>query len=206
MFDLKLMEEPDYCVEMKDSFNIIGEQVSYLMETINDFRSFLSPSTVPQETSLNQIIDKSLKIINKSLEIDGIKVIKNYNFNKIIRTFPNEIIQVLINIFRNSMDTYKSNEIKDPVITINGKETESFMEFEIIDNAGGIKPSIIDRIFEQYATTKSEKTASGLGLYMSKIIIDKHCQGKLTASNKNQGACFTIKLPLTIKLDKETSK
>ncbi|MDH5559790.1 MAG: HAMP domain-containing histidine kinase [Deltaproteobacteria bacterium] len=198
IFDLNASENPDFCENIKGLFDIIGEQVQYLTDTVNDFSDFLKPTKTPLNVNLNQIIDQSLKIISKSLEIESIEVVKNYDFNKNITTFPNEIVQVIINLLRNSIDAVKSNQTKDPKVYILGRQTDSYQELEIIDNGGGIKVPVIDEIFNQYFTTKDDAIGTGLGLYMSKIIIDKHCQGRLSASNKDQGACFTIRLPLNI--------
>ena len=105
-------------------------------------------------------------------------------------TYPNELKQVVLNLLKNAEDILLEKEIEHPVITI---ETQNNL-LRISDNAGGVPSEIIDKIFNPYFSTKTQKDGTGLGLYMSKTIIEEHCQGKLTVSNSDVGAVFEVTL------------
>ncbi|MEN6326876.1 MAG: HAMP domain-containing sensor histidine kinase, partial [Syntrophomonas sp.] len=126
----------------------------------------------------------------------NVSLTKEYGFKEEILTYPNELMQVFLNILKNATDAFVDREIEQPVIKIQGYESEGYQVVEIIDNAGGIPEEILDRIFDPYFSTKGPGIGTGLGLYMSKTIIEEHCGGRLLAKNIDTGACFTIYLPL----------
>jgi C4-dicarboxylate-specific signal transduction histidine kinase len=103
----------------------------------------------------------------------------------------------LINLINNSKDALIEKNIKNPIIKILAYKKASINYIELIDNAGGINNNLLDKIFEPYFTTK--KTGTGIGLYMSKIIIEKNMRGKLFAKNSKDGAVMVIKIKDTIK-------
>jgi signal transduction histidine kinase len=105
-------------------------------------------------------------------------------------------MQVFLNIIKNASDAFVDKEIVTPQITIQGLEADDYVEIEIYDNAGGIPDNILDKVFDPYFSTKGPGIGTGLGLYMSKTIVHEHCRGQLFARNTEEGACFTIKLPL----------
>lgn len=102
--------------------------------------------------------------------------------------------QVILNILKNAEDVLKERKIEEPHIDIRIQKEEEWETILIEDNAGGISPEILEHIFEPYFSTKSEKNGSGLGLYMSKIIIEEHCKGEILVKNGTMGAQFIIKL------------
>jgi len=104
-------------------------------------------------------------------------------------------MQVCINIIKNSKDALVRSGKKDKKIHIGLKKETDYLLISICDNGGGIKDAIIDKIFTPYFTTKSEKNGTGLGLYMSETIINKHLNGSIEAKNFNDGVCFNIRLP-----------
>ena len=106
----------------------------------------------------------------------------------------NEFMQVLINIVKNANDNFILKSTQNASITISTWDTQVSSIMSICDNGGGIDPLILAKIFDPYFSTKSEKNGTGLGLYMSKIIIQEHHQGKLSAQNTSDGVCFTIEL------------
>ncbi|MCP4757460.1 MAG: GHKL domain-containing protein [Proteobacteria bacterium] len=197
--NLKILNELDQMEKSAvDQFTTdIDRQIKYLSDTITDFRKFLSPTKKKEESNFGEIIENALKIIGKSLEIKNIAVEKNVSYRRSIETFPNELIQVVINLLKNAQDACLEKEIDRPTIVIEGGEANGCQRLSIKDNAGGLPDDIMNRIFDPYFTTKAEKDGTGLGLYMSKTIVEKHCQGTLTVSNLNQGACFEINLPVS---------
>jgi signal transduction histidine kinase len=105
-------------------------------------------------------------------------------------------MQVFLNIIKNATDALVERKIVEPRIIIKGYEADGYQVIEISDNAGGIPEDIIDKIFNPYFSTKGAAIGTGLGLYMSRTIIEEHCGGELRAKNLESGACFTSKLPI----------
>jgi C4-dicarboxylate-specific signal transduction histidine kinase len=123
-----------------------------------------------------------------------IELFENYSSSKKIKIYKKELVQVLINLIKNSQEILveKNSDIK--IIFINEYIKNNNVILQICDNAGGIEQENIHKIFEPYFTTKDEKNGTGLGLYISKVIIEKHLKGTIKAFNKDQGACFEISL------------
>ncbi|NOR57356.1 MAG: histidine kinase, partial [Sulfurimonas sp.] len=111
-------------------------------------------------------------------------------------TYYSEVIQVLLNIINNSKDIILLKNMSDGAIEIKTDSDDEYVYIEVCDNAGGIPEDVLPRIFEPYYTTKDEKGGTGLGLYMSKMIVEKHLKGTIVSTNINGGACFTLSLPL----------
>ena len=125
-------------------------------------------------------------------------MITNYKFNENINIYTTEIQQVILILLKNAEDALVDNEIENKTIEIITYKENDFAIIEIQDNAGGIASDIIYKIFDPYFSTKKAKEGTGIGLYMSKMIIKDHCKGEITASNNQDGAIFKIKLPLNI--------
>ena len=174
-------------LEMLDKINHFS---AHLSETINDFRNFFKPNKQQVETDYKKMLDSIFLMIENSLQIYNIKVSTNIGKLKTFRTYESEVKQVLLNLIKNAEDALVENKVKNPEIVIEINE----MKCTISDNAGGIPTEIIDKIFDPYFSTKIKKNGTGLGLYMSKIIIEDHCGGILNVENSELGASFTIEL------------
>jgi len=174
-------------IELADN---ISNYSSYLSSTIDDFRNFFKPDKVKENTSYSKIIDSVLGIIEVSITNKNIILEKNLHSDIVFYTYPNEIKQVLLNLIKNAEDVLLERNITNPTITIESQENI----LTISDNAGGIPDDIIEKVFDPYFSTKTKKDGTGLGLYMSKTIIEEHCNGKLTAYNNTKGAVFQIEL------------
>ncbi|MDF1879856.1 hypothetical protein JHD50_00835 [Sulfurimonas sp. MAG313] len=182
---------------IEDRIEKVNTYTQYLSTTITDFRNFFKPDKEKTMTSLNDIVLGSLKIIGTSIESDGISV-ETFLESKIeFLSYPNELKQVLLNILKNAQDVFTENSIKSPCICITTKNIENEVELCISDNAGGIDEKRIAYIFDPYFTTKEKKDGTGLGLYMSKLIVEDHCDGSIQVRNVDDGACFTLTLPLS---------
>ena len=174
------------------SLGKVEQYVKFLTTTIDDFRNFFKPDKKAEAVLLIDLINRTLEIIGKALEVNKITVhIDNRSQQKVV-TYSNEVMQVILNILKNIEDITKEQNLLDSYIIIRILEEKEYQKIEIDDNAGGIPLSVIDHIFEPYFSTKSEKNGTGLGLYMSKTIIEEHCRGKIFAQNINGGARFTI--------------
>ena len=168
----------------------IQEYIRTLSTTIDDFRNFYSKDKESTQVKLEDIAAKALKIIEPSLISKKIKIQEEYDSDKSIKLYENEIMQVILTILQNAQDNLLKKSIKEPSIKILTKNRT----ISICDNGGGIPKDILGKIFDPYFSTKEEKNGTGLGLYMSRTIIEEHHKGKLKVKNMDDGACFTIEL------------
>jgi len=166
----------------------------HLSKTIDDFRDFFKPNKKKIETSYDELIISVREITGVSIRNKNIELIQELNCHDRFITYPNEIKQVILNLIKNAEDALLEKRIEKPYIKISTyKENDKYI-LEVSDNAGGIPEDIIENIFDPYFSTKTQKEGTGLGLYMSKTIIEEHCDGKLTVANNNDGAVFTVEL------------
>ncbi len=166
----------------------------YLSNTIDDFRNFYKTNKEKKLTSFKEIVEAVLNIIQIPIENKNIKIIVDIKDEERFSTFSNEVRQAIMNLIKNAEDVLIEKDIKDPMITIRGYKQGKFHILEVEDNGGGIPEDIIEFIFDPYFSTKLEKDGTGLGLYMSKIIIEEHCGGVLSVKNGEKGAIFRIEL------------
>ncbi len=168
----------------------ISEYSQDLSATIDDFRDFFKPNREKTDTTYSKLIEGVLAIVEVSIINKNINIVKNLDSNDIFNTYPNELKQVILNLIKNAEDILLEKKIENPTITI---ET-SHRILRVSDNGGGIPEDIIDNIFNPYFSTKLEKNGTGLGLYMSKTIVEEHCAGTLNVLNAKEGAIFSIEL------------
>ena len=192
-FDIQTQEGRD---EARDYFlsslKNIDALVQNLTITIDDFRNFYKPNKQKQQSLLHVPMQKAYTILKSTLS--NVEIIEKYDSKEILELHENEFMQVLINIVKNANDNFILKSTQNASITISTWDTQVSSIMSICDNGGGIDPLILAKIFDPYFSTKSEKNGTGLGLYMSKIIIQEHHQGKLSAQNTSDGVCFTIEL------------
>jgi signal transduction histidine kinase len=172
----------------------IYDYVQHLSTTIDDFRDFFKPDKNKVEVSYCDIIKGVLNIVEVSIKNRNIKLILKTTCKSKFYMYDNELKQVVLNIIKNSEDALLDNGIENPYIKIKTFTDNNNYVLEVSDNAGGISEDIIDNIFDPYFSTKTKKDGTGLGLYMSKIIIEEHCDGKLSVRNSDVGAIFRIEL------------
>ncbi|MCK5110949.1 MAG: hypothetical protein KAQ94_05460 [Arcobacteraceae bacterium] len=177
----------------KKEIGLIDEYSQHLSKTIDDFRGFFKENKIKEITTLENIVNDTLNIVKISIENKNIKIIKDLNCKEEFKTHPNEVKQVLLNIIKNAEDVLLENRIQNPTITIQTLCKDNNRVLIIRDNGGGISEDIMDKIFDPYYSTKKEKDGTGLGLYMSKTIIEEHCDGKIECQNDENGAVFKIK-------------
>ncbi len=174
--------------------NDLEQQIKYMNETIHDFKTFFNNKKELKEINLKDIVEKALKLSSHFFKNSMVELSTDLE-SSFIMADENELIQVLLNIFNNSRDAFIENDIKDKKITISLKEEGTFAYLKIADNAGGIRDDIISKVFEPHFSTKKDK-GNGIGLYMSKVIIENHLNGKISAKNLKDGVEFSIKLPI----------
>jgi len=179
----------------------INTQVDYLSTTIDDFRNFFKESKEKEDVSSTVIIESINSLVSKQLENQNIYISIYECKEVIVHIYKNELLQVILNLISNSKDALldpKSTQ-HNKKINVSCKNTIDYLEIIISDNAGGIADEIMPKIFEPYFSTKKEKNGTGLGLYMSKTIVQEHLEGQLLVENIDDGVTFTIKIP---RLDK----
>jgi signal transduction histidine kinase len=186
-----------------ETMDLINHSAQHLSNTIDDFRNFFNNDKNISNFNINEPIEKVLYLISSKLKNRDIQVIKNTQDIQVTGLI-NEFIQVIINIINNSMDAFEEVNLEKKFIFIDLYKNNNSLILKIKDNAGGIKEDIINRIFEPYFTTKHKSQGTGIGLYMSMEIIQKHMDGKISVSNeefiyediKYKGAQFKIELPI----------
>lgn len=187
---------------LKDGLNNITNSVKYMSKTIDDFRNFYNNKLEKKEFSIKNSIEKSLVLLSSKLMKNNVIIIKNIEDIEILG-YENELIQVYMNILNNAMDSLENLKDEIKIIKITGRIEGNKAYIEFLDNAGGINEEIIDKIFDSHFTTKDATKGTGIGLYMSRIIISK-AKGELDVFNKTfdfkeksyKGANFIITLPL----------
>ncbi|AXX91409.1 histidine kinase [Malaciobacter molluscorum LMG 25693] len=167
------------------------KQINFMSETLDNFKGFYQPNRKKENFFISETIYSCVNIIENSLNQENIKVDILIIKDKEITAYKNELIQVILNLITNSKDIIIQRKIISPKIIIKLDIDENNNAIlEIKDNAGGINKQIINKIFEPYFTTKNN--GSGIGLYMSKVIIQSHIKGQITVKNSSKGACFRI--------------
>lgn len=177
-------------IKVKDGNKIID----YMSKTIEDFRNYYKPEKQKEEFIVQESINSAMFIIGSSLKNANIKVgISGLKEDIKIISFKNEFSQALLNIITNAKDTLVERKIKNPKITIEIIKKENFIIISINDNANGIKKEFLNKVFEPYFTTKHKSQGTGIGLYMSKMIIENNMNGNISVENNSLGAKFIIK-------------
>ena len=180
-----------YNYEMsKDISSKIERYIQHLSSTIDDFRDFFKPQKEMRLTNFEVIFSKAYTLIESDLHNKKIEIDLKSSSIEDFTSYENELVQVILNILKNAEDVLNERAIKNPLICIN---IQNYM-ISIEDNAGGIEKENLEKVFDPYFSTK-KKNGTGLGLYMSKVIIEEHCYGNIDVNNGEKGAKFTIKLP-----------
>jgi two-component system, NtrC family, sensor kinase len=165
------------------SMNTIATTTKYLSQTIDDFRDYFNPLKEASYFNLRTIFEKVSDLLEPQLNLKNIQLIKDIDDIHIFGV-ENEFLQVIINILNNSKDEFDKKEFDKKYVFIDTKITDDEIIVILKDNAGGIDETIINKVFEPYFTTKIKSKGTGIGLYMSKEIIEKHMQGSLTVLNE----------------------
>ena len=189
---------------------------SNMSNTLDDFRNFFSPNKIKSEFSIKNCIEHSIELSKYFLNQEGIKVELKVRKDVKINSYYNELSHVFLNIISNSKDALSSNVDKnDRIIKIIVNKFKNSLVVNIVDNGGGIPKEVLPKIFEPYYTTKYKSAGTGIGLYMSKQIIEKHMNGEIFCKNilhkiKDDKvfncSLFTIKIPINGISEKKNDK
>lgn len=173
----------------KNNANI---HITLMSETIDDFKNFFKPEEKKEYFEINSLILHILNIIQPGLNKEGIKIIfLSKNTYKCIG-YKNSLGHAILNIINNAKDALQEKDIENKKIIVEINEREDDIIISISDNAGGIDEAIKEKIFDPYFSTKEEKNGTGLGLYMTRMIIVEHMDSKIEVYNNHEGAVFNI--------------
>lgn len=178
-----------------DSTNKIMSLVEQMSGTIDDFRNYFRPNKTKEKFSLRSMIQKSFSLVSESLKNQNISIYFNPNEDYEVFGFPNEFSQVILNMIANSRDAITESRPQEPSIHVDIRKEGDKKMVIISDNGGGIEQSALEKLFQPYFTTKDQGKGTGIGLYMSKSIIENNMDGKIYAFNSDEGAVMVIELP-----------
>ncbi len=166
-------------------------QIDHMVNTLDEFRSFFRPNKEKQSFKLIDVVNSALFLAKDDILKHHILVKIEQQDEIVIEGFPNEFKHLILNIINNAKDAFVERDIKQRLIRIALIASEEGKRMEICDNAGGIPETVIEKIFEANVTTKEEGKGTGIGLYMSRRIAQKH-HARLQAENRDGGACFIV--------------
>jgi PAS domain S-box-containing protein len=166
-----------------------SKTIAFMSNTIDDFRNFFRVDKVKKSFSIKKAITNTLSLQQAQLDSHNITT-KLLGEDFEVYTIESEFQQILLNLISNAKDAIANHTTQDGTITIALLPNR----VEIIDNGGGVPYAIRDRIFEPYFTTKEQGKGTGIGLYMSKMILEQNLGGVLRVENIDGGAKFIIEL------------
>jgi PAS domain S-box-containing protein len=180
--------------EVNETAEKILDQVDNMSQTLNVFRDFYRPDKEKSVFLIKESIDRAISFIMPALHFESIKVKVEADSGLSALGYPKEFAQVILNLASNALDAFKERKVEKPNLVIRAFAEGNMAVVTMTDNAGGISEANIGNIFDLNFTTKEMSGGTGIGLYMSKNIIERHMGGILTAGNVADGAQFSIKL------------
>jgi len=180
--------------EFDETLVEISDSIMYLSQTIDDFQTYFHPAKDLEEIEINRLLKRAINFALPRVKEHGIDIVLQSSDKIYIKTYINELIQVVLNIINNAIDALNKKQGEGLAVHISVENTNGKILIHIQDNASGISEDDLPHIFEPYFSTKG-KNGTGLGLYMSKMIMEKQFDGDITARNTDNGATFTIELP-----------
>ncbi len=183
-----------------DDIADIIAQTDFALETLDEFRTFLAENKEIESISIGSVIDSSLSILDDVIVHNRIKIEIVGDKSLEVNIYPNEFKHVLINLIQNAKDSFIKNKIQNRSIILKIEKLDNNTLLKIIDNAGGIDKNILKNIFDlnistkKSTTTTTTTTTNGMGLYMTKQILDKVGATIKVYNNTNNGATFEIQI------------
>jgi PAS domain S-box-containing protein len=176
--------------------NVAGSMgiIKHMSRTIDDFRNYFKPEVEKSEFKVQETINASLSLLEGNLKNPLIDVEVIVMDDPIIYGYPNEFVQVVLNIINNARDAFIERNVSKPKVNIKMCREDSCVVVTVADNAGGIPEDIINNVFDPYFTTKGPQQGTGIGLFMSKAIIENNMCGRITVRNAADGAEFRIEV------------
>ncbi len=166
--------------------------ILFMSQTINDFSNFFSPDRIKTIFGVTQGLKKVTTMLEATMYGKGITLLVEKGKDVKVSGYFNEYNQVLLNLINNAKEILLERNISQPLIRVSIIHEGENAVVRVWDNGGGIPDTIIGQVFDPYFTTKEQGKGSGVGLYMSKMIITEHFGGTLTVENRDGGAEFTV--------------
>jgi two-component system, NtrC family, sensor kinase len=196
--DAYLYEELDEILINKSTLDVM-EQVNFISHSIDDFRSIFIQGKEKMYFDIDAVLSRSAELVQRSFSSLNIQVKLDLQANRQAWGFANEFTQVILNILSNSKDAFRESSIpqNERFVEIHATCDNERCQISISDTAGGIEQVEIASIFEPYITSKDKETSTGLGLFMSRVIIEDGFKGEIAVQNTARGALFTISIPVS---------
>lgn len=182
--------------KVEESYEKSNNLLQYMSQTIDDFRNFFKQGNEVEEFSLKDAVDSVYGLVSTNLSYNNIECSISVVQDSVVRGGLNEFKQVMINLLNNAQEAIQTNPDSQRHIDISIFQDKSKAFVQVCDDGGGMSKDVINKVFDPYFTTKNQTQGTGLGLYMSKQIIESSMHGSLTAKNVGKGAEFTVVLPL----------
>ncbi len=176
--------------------NNIVNTTQLLSKQIDDFITHYKPSSLKSDVSLGELFKNVITLLSKRVESSHITIINEIDKDIKVNVYKSELEQILMHIIENSIEAYEKNEIENRVIKLKTEKKEKKLLISIEDEAGGLSDEIKEKVFIPYFSTKEERNDTGLGLYMSKLLIEEHEKGIFNLFNKGKGCTCQIILNL----------
>ena len=192
----KLLGQKLSSEETENALSEISDTIIYLSDTIDDFQTYFHPNKELKEVEINKLLTRAVNFAKSRISKNNIDIILCENCTHSIKTYPNEFVQVVLNILNNAIDAHNELKTKNARIEMDVNIEDDHLIVDISDNAGGIDKKNLSKLFEPYFSTKG-KNGTGLGLYMSQMIVQKQFGGELSVKTSTDGSTFTINIPKT---------
>jgi len=175
----------------------ISQNIIYLSETIDDFKTYFHPEKEKSSIGVNVLLQRAVSFVLPRLK--GTKILFEFNPKEeiIIQTYANELIQVVLNLLNNAVDALSELDKERLIVEISAEKEDEYIVIYVKDNGAGINEENIHHIFEPYFSTKG-KNGTGLGLYMSQMIIEKQFNGVINVQSSEKGSEFSVKIPRSL--------
>ncbi len=179
---------------LDNAVNSVMDVIQYMSHTIDDFSNFFKPEKQSKLFAVSDTVEKTLTFLKPELKRSKIQFEVDVPHDLTIIGYPNEYAHVLLNLIKNAKEVFAERKIEKPKLVIKGFRENKKIIVTVTDNAGGIPDHVIDKIFDPYFSTKNTGSGLGIGLYMSRIIIEQNMKGKMQVRNVEKGAEFRIEV------------
>ena len=184
----------DVSIEENDkTLREISDAIMYLSETIDDFQTYFRPTREQETKEVHALFERAIKFVRPRINELDIEIINQKENDIFIQTYDNEMVQVILNLLNNSIDAFIERKKENAKLYLYADETEEKVCIYVKDNAGGIPKETLTRLFEPYFSTKG-KNGTGLGLYMSKMIVQKQFGGEIRVESDNGETIFIVEI------------